>query len=408
MRLAHRPGAHLTYCLNVHPGESLADVRRHIETYSLPVRERLGIQEPFGLGLRLAAAAVRDLGEPGARAAFKRFLDERNLYAFTVNGFPYGAFHAGRVKEDVYRPDWQQAARRDYTLALANLLADLLPDGVSGSISTAPGSFKSWITTAGQVQNITQHLAECVAHLVRLERRTGREIHLGLEPEPGGLLETTTDCIEFFNARWIPQAVPLVRRALGGTVSQAEDQVRRHVGICVDTSHLAVQFEDLSESVQRLQQESIRLSKIQISAGLRVQQGRHDPAALEAFDDAVYLHQVQARAADGEQRGWIDLPDALPSLAQDTGWQEARVHFHVPLYWAGDNRLGSTAESLTDDFFARLQAGCCPHLEIETYTFDVLPPGLKAMGLVESIASEYRWVLDRFGRNGSRAPDPSN
>ncbi len=37
-----------------------------------------------------------------------------------------------------------------------------------------------------------------------------------------------------------------------------------------------------------------------------------------------------------------------------------------------------------------------PHLEIETYTWDVLPAELKASA-VESIAREYEWALGVLG-----------
>ena len=99
----------------------------------------------LGIGLRLSNQAARELAEPPTLLAFQKWLGQHGCYVFTINGFPYGRFHGGRVKEQVFAPDWSTRERLDYTNLLFDLLAQLVPAGVEGSVSTLPGSFKEFI-----------------------------------------------------------------------------------------------------------------------------------------------------------------------------------------------------------------------------------------------------------------------
>lgn len=340
---------HLTYCLNVHPGETwpenLAAIRRH----ALAVKARVAPRQSFGLGLRLSNAATRTLAKPEELKRFGEFLSKHDLYAFTVNGFPYGSFHGKPVRERVYRPDWRTEQRLAYTNRIADILAAVLPDGVAGSISTVPGAYKAFLAGKRDVRTMVKNLSRCAQHLAEIHQRTGRLITLGLEPEPDCFLESTDEVIAFFQ-----------------TYMQRE-ALRRHIGICFDTCHLAVQFEDLRASLRRLKAEEVMISKVQISSALACD----DPAQLSRFDDAVYLHQ-QRRSAG-----------------------ETRSHFHVPLYWKGSGVLRSTADQLTAPFFADA-AKRCRHFEIETYTFNVLPAALRRGGVDASIAREFAFVRRRL------------
>jgi len=395
MFLRDEPPVHLTYCLNVHPGETWAENLAAIAENAVAVRERvLPGAERFGLGLRLSNLAARDLSQPETRAAFKQFLAERNFYVFTVNGFPFGQFHGSRVKEKVYAPDWRAPERAAYTKLLADILADLLPEGMTGSISTVPGSWKPWITSAEDVERMTRHFMEGVMHCAEIFQNTGREIHLGLEPEPGCFLETTEETIRFFNDELFEKGHEYVHARMSCSDQGARDLIRRHLGVCFDTCHVAMQFEEPAESLARLEREGIRISKVQLSAALRAL-GPAAARALEPWCEPVYLHQVKARRSGSDALlAWNDLPVALPELPGDL--EEARVHFHVPLFWENFHALSSTAPLLTDEFFTRLASGAVPHLEIETYTWDVLPAALRTGGVAESIAHEYEWTLARF------------
>ena len=378
MQVRDDPPVHLTYCLNVHPGESWAESFSAIREYALGVRDRVARDEPFGLGLRLSARAAGQLGQADALREFKAFLDAEGLYVFTINGFPYGRFHATAVKEDVYRPDWRSPARRDYTIRLAHVLAELLPDGVAGSISTVPVSYKPWIKSEVDLTRAIDMLTGAAGHLAGIRKRTGKDIRLALEPEPDCYLESSDEAIAFFT---------------GPLRDRVDDAARRQIGLCFDTAHMAVEFEDPAESISRLQAADVRIGKIHLSAAIRLEPTPEALARLESFAEGVYLHQVKARRTSGEIRSFADLPEALAAEPED--WDEWRVHFHVPLFFESDGLLSSTADLLTGEFAETIAGGATDHLEIETYTFDVLPDDLRPTDVTESIAREYEWVLEK-------------
>lgn len=397
MIVQQRPPLHLTYCLNIHPGESWAENLAALEQKTVAVKQRVAPDTWFGAGLRIAAQAAEELtADPEARAAALDLFAANQVYPFSINGFPYGRFHAGPVKENVYAPDWRTPERLHYTLQLADLLAGWLPDEVDGSISTVPCSFKSWITSPADVRALAENLAAAVAYLVAVRDDTGREVHLGLEPEPDCYLETTAETIAFFKDVLFTAATAEVARILKCYRSDAEAMVRRHLGVCFDTCHVALQYENPTDSLRAYRAEGIRISKVQLSAALRTPSNAESWAALRPFAEPVYLHQVKGRAASGDRSSWTDLPAALDALPGGPDLEELRVHFHVPLFFTNAGPLYSTADSLTPDFFHELRSGICPHLEIETYTFDVLPPEVRPGDVVESIAREYAWVLERI------------
>ena len=387
---------HLTYCLNVHAGEMWAENLEAIERHALVVRDRVCPGNPFGLGLRLSAQAARELSAPDLCNSFKMFLAEQGLYVFTVNAFPYGRFHGGRVKERVYQPDWSTAARRDYTNHVADILSALLPEGVDGSISTVPGAFKLLVRDEKDQQVMAEKMMDCVAHLAQIHRDIGREIHLGLEPEPACFLETTDEFLSFFNDVLLGHGRDYLIDLSGEDKDTAEQWIRRHLGVCLDTCHAALQFEDPAECIDRYAAAGVRLSKVQLSAALEVSNTESARMALRAFDEPVYLHQVRARCVDDKLLRWKDLPDALAALPRQPMAETVRVHYHVPLFWSGDAPLDTTAAGLSDAFWKKLQQGACSHLEIETYTLGVLPDTLKEGSVDDSIAREFRWVMEKM------------
>jgi sugar phosphate isomerase/epimerase len=399
MIISRDPRIDLTYCLNVHPGQSWADQRGAIETCSLRIKREVSPEAPFGLGLRISDAASRELESEELRREAAIFFRQNNCYAFSINGFPYGSFHGGAVKEKVYLPDWQNDKRRDYTCRLARLLAEWLPEGSSGSISTLPGSYKSWINRESEITTMVHNLLETVLVLDEIRTATGREIHLGLEPEPDCYFETTSETIAFFEDHLFPEGIDLLRRRTGRSRAEAEATVRRHVGVCFDTCHLALQFEDLADSWRRFAGAGLRISKVQLSNALEVRAVPEEWSKLKPFVEPVYLHQVKARRQGrGGVTGWPDLPAALMSLPKASAELDVlRVHFHVPLFFQGGGGLGTTGHCLTPEFFRLLQRGSCPHLEIETYTYNVLPKEIRPSTLEESVIREYQWVLEKLG-----------
>jgi hypothetical protein len=382
---------HLTYCLNIHAGETWAQHLQAIRGPACQVRDLLGCQEPFGLGLRLGARAAAELDHPAALREAAEALASEQLYAFTINGFPYGAFHGTRVKENVYAPDWTRPERVEYTLRLARILAALLPAGVPGSISTVPGTYRAWLKP-GDLERIVENLVIVVAALFRLEAQTGRHICLALEPEPDCLWDRVSQLVAAFTGDLLRQAVPALTQALGCRPTQAEAGLRRHLGVCLDTCHQSVLLENPGDAFDDLQRNGIAVPKIQVSAAPIF---ATSPAGLErarSFIDPCYLHQSCLLGADGTQRRFPDLPEAIDAAAALADPGELRTHFHIPLCVASGPGFRSTRDDLDDRFWRQVATGHAPHLEVETYTFAVLPPELRSMPVAENIAAELTWV----------------
>ena len=380
MKLSH--GLHLAYCTNVHRGESWPETLHALDHHVLPLRQRVCPGKPFAIGLRLGDAASRDLSDPAALLAFQRWLDRNQCYIFTINGFPFGAFHGTRVKERVYAPDWTDPARLEYTMRLFDLLGRLVPEGVQGSVSTVPVSFKEFLQGERAERRARENLWRCVEHIERVSRQTGRTLHLGLEPEPLCVLETTAETAAFFER---------MRADRPGDLRLDE-----HLGVTYDTCHLAVEFESPAEAIGRLRQHGIRISKLHLSSALSARPVPEVRAALAAFADPVYLHQVVSRSPDGALRRFKDLDEALadPGTGGPEPAPEWRVHFHVPLHSGPTPLFGRTTDHLLGVLSILQQnPGLCSHLEMETYTWEVLPPELKNRSVTEQIAAEYAWTL---------------
>ncbi|HEY2908657.1 MAG TPA: metabolite traffic protein EboE, partial [Gemmataceae bacterium] len=311
----------LGYCTNVHPGQPVAAVLAGLDRYAVPVMQAIG--RPLAAGLWLARPVVDELlAVPQGVAEFAAALADRRLTCHTLNAFPYGDFHANRVKENVYLPDWLQAERLTYTCECAALLAALLPDGADGSISTLPLGFKPFEHPAGFLEACIRNLIACAAWLDRVRSETGRTIRLAIEPEPFCLLETTPETIAFFEKLWKAAGVD-------------ENRVREHIGVCYDVCHQAVEFEDAAEAVQSLDRAGIRINKVQISCAVQLDNpgdNRDGLAALRRYAEPRYLHQTFAKKADGTVLKAGDLTDSLldspGELADAECW---RVHFHVPV-----------------------------------------------------------------------------
>jgi hypothetical protein len=395
MKLEGAPGlGQLTYCTNIHKGETWPDTLAAMERHVPEIRAAVAADQPFGIGLRLSAAAAHELSAPDALMGFKSFLAEHDCYVFTINGFPYGDFHGVRVKENVYAPDWGDPARLDYSNVLADILAELLPEGMSGSISTVPGSFAPWAN--GRVGEIAHAILRHVAHLVALERRTGKSIALALEPEPCCMLETIDEAVAFFSEHlYAPGAVEQLAELTGLDLSAATAALHRHLGLCYDVCHAAIEFEDPRGSVAQLRDAGIPIIKLQLSSALRFAEVGTDTAQLlRPFAEPTYLHQVVGRQ-DGALRKWLDLPAALDDIdtAQRSEW---RVHFHVPVFLADMGAFGTTQAFLRDILALHREQPISEHLEVETYTWDVLPPQYRAQSMSQAIARELNWVKDQL------------
>ena len=380
MKLSH--GLHLDYCTNIHRGETWDQTFAALERYTLAVRERVAPGKPFAIGLRLGDAASLELSQPATLLSFQRWLERHQCYVFTINGFPFGQFHGARVKEQVYLPDWTSPARLAYTNRLFDLLGRLVPAGVEGSVSTLPIGFKELVPDKRQERAARENLWRCLEHIERVSRATGRQLHLGLEPEPLCCLETTSEVAAFFER---------MRADRPGDL-----RLDAHLGVTYDTCHLAIEFESPAEAIGRLRQHGVRISKIHLSSALRAHASPEARTALWGFTDEVYLHQVVSRSADGHLARFKDLEEALdaPQMLAVQPAPEWRVHFHIPLHAQPAPGFSTTADHLLGVLDQlQQQPQLCSHLEMETYTWEVLPPALKNRSVVDQLAAEYDWTL---------------
>ena len=387
---------HLTYCSNIHAGETWPEVDRALRAALPSIRQTLAADGPFAIGLRLSARAAEALEQPSALAAFRAFLTEGDYYVPTINGFPYGAFHGQRVKEQVYLPNWRDPARVAYTNRLATLLAAMLGDADGeGSVSTVPGAFKGHLSSVDDARAIAGGMLEHAAHLVRLREQTGKTIALAVEPEPACFIETTAEAVDFFT-RFLFDETFVTAFARQAGCRLTVDDVRRHVGVCFDACHMAVEFEDPAAALASLDAAGISVPKFQISSALRVSDaavGSPGRAALARFAEDTYLHQV-VQCAHGHLDRFTDLPEALAG-GGDTG-REWRVHFHVPIFLATMGDLDTTQSYLASviALIKRRPAATC--LEVETYTWDVLPAEYRNLDMNAAIARELAWARARL------------
>ncbi len=397
------------YCTNVHAGSDLNEVLKNLQAHSVQVKQKTNPDSPLGIGLWLSSTASRELEDESNRERFRTWLHSAGLFPFTINGFPFGDFHQDIVKHAVYRPTWADPRRMDYTIRLAKLLDDLLPAGAAGSISTLPlgwpanpdrvrrvRSTEKTDSSPNRVENFrqtdqsllessAQHLVQVARQLDKILESSGREIVVAIEPEPGCLLDTCEDIVQFFE-----------QYLLCGDRRQSE-QVRRHLGVCHDVCHSAVMFEPQSVAMNAYADAGIRVGKIQVSSAVEVDFDALDPSdrepaflELQRFAEPRYLHQTCIRAAD-EVTFHEDLSLAVEA-ANGRPKGTWRVHFHVPIHVESFGLIGTTQREIKNCLNS-IVPGERPvqHFEVETYAWNVLPEELWTGSLSDGIAAELNW-----------------
>ena len=399
MRLNISREEHLTYCTNIHPAETWSEVRKNFENYVLLVKRRLLPRNPFGVGLRLSAVAADELTSKETLQEFKTFLSDHDLYIFTINGFPYGKFHGGLVKEKVYLPDWRDKERLRYTNVLANLLAELLPSHLSlnGSISTVPGAFKPEIRSAAEIDQMAFLFVDAAMHLIELKAKSGKTIALALEPEPCCFLETVEETVSFFqNYLFSASSIQRVARHTGLSRSEAEAALRSHLGVCLDLCHAAVEYEDSRACIEDLRRAEIGIFKMQISAGLQIPSMTREKAkSLHQLEDHVYLHQVIERIGP-RTVSYTDLDEAMTAFEDNDEDREWRIHFHVPIFRAELGEFHTTQDFISNVLNMHRIHPISSHLEVETYTWSVIPQAYQSEDVVNDICRELDWVQSQL------------
>ncbi|MBL4675376.1 MAG: metabolite traffic protein EboE [Mucilaginibacter sp.] len=394
------PAGHLTYCTNIHPGESWADHFGALKQNFPQIKQALSPGAPMGIGLRLSNQASLEILHGDNLQQFREWLTETGAYVFTMNGFPYGGFHHVRVKDQVHAPDWTTSHRLEYTLRIFRILSALLPAGTDGGISTSPLSYKPWFETADDLQQAkeaaTRNILQVAEELHVLKQQTGLNMHLDVEPEPDGILESGREFIDWYRDVLIPLGIKHFAQKFGFTPADAERIIKQHITLCYDVCHFAIGYEPHQQIIDELAEKGILTGKIQISAALKAQFTPENTSgireAFAGFDEPTYLHQVIARRADGELLRYPDLDKALASKDEAEEW---RAHFHVPVFVADFGLLQSTRADIETVLDIQQAQSFTDHLEVETYTWTVLPDGLKAP-IDRSIIREMEWVKNRL------------
>lgn len=402
------PFGHVGYCTNIHPGETWTDHFAALQKAVPELKKRYSPDQPFGLGLRLSNIASEELENPENLIAFQYWLADNGLYVFTMNGFPFGGFHHTVVKDQVHTPDWTTEARVEYTKRLFRLLSVLLPvdelgNAIPGGVSTSPLSYRRWFEWEQPAardyifSQTTQNVLDVVMELIRLRKNTDRLMHLDLEPEPDGVIETADEFIAWFTDYLLPMGIEQLSDEFDMTDDEAETALVDHVRLCYDVCHFAVGYERPAEVLQKLKNYGLRVGKIQVSAALKAEFPTDDMDARNAVKDAftrfnepTYLHQVVARMTSGELVRYPDLPNALAAF--DGNHAEWRAHFHVPIFVKEYGVLQSTQDDIDEVLRLLAERPFTNQMEVETYTWDVLPDDLK-LNLVDSIERELNWVL---------------
>lgn len=397
--------SHISYCTNIHGGESWEDHFRELQAYVPLIKENICPNQPFGLGLRLSAQASKEINTPENLDVFKRWLTDNDVYIFTMNGFPYGDFHLKEVKDKVHFPDWTTIERLNYTLNLFAILAQLNAENREAGISTSPLSYRYWFeedTIAWQEMRdaATLNILHVAEHLYLTERDTGIHMHLDIEPEPDGVLEDYVEFIQWYQEELLLTGQDYFMDRFGLDKEQAKTLLNRHICLCYDVCHFALAYAQHAQVMDSLAAVNIKIGKFQISSALQLDLS--DDTAdrlikkeiLKEFDEPIYLHQVIARKNDGDLVKYRDLSHALPHI-DNPQYVEWRSHFHVPIFLANYGKVASTQRDILDVIALHKQYSRTNHIEVETYTWGVLPKSLQAP-IATSISRELQWLLDQI------------
>jgi hypothetical protein len=386
---------HLTYSTLVHPADNWEQLYHSLVTYLPKVKARIAGNKSFGVCIRLSASSAQTLAHGAAeRDKLKKFLADNDMYIYTANAFVYGHFKGAAVKEQVYEPDWRSEERTQYTINVADVLADVCPPGTAPSIQTAPLGFKARVTGPDVVASYTENVLRVVAHLIALEATTGRTVQLALEPEPFCFLETTDETVAYFKDHiFTGQAAERLAKLAHIPVAEAIGALRRHLGIVYDICHQAVEYEDITASLQKLVDAGVPIFKLQEAAALyvpEVTQGAVD--TLKRYAKTIYLTQTLEKR-NGKLNRYLNVDDAIAAFAKDPGGpREWRTHIHVPVFLDDLGQFRTTRFAIEDALRFHKKEPLSRHLEVETYTWDMLPDSLKTGDIVDYVCRELDWV----------------
>ncbi len=389
---------HLTYSTLVHPADNWEQLWASLNTYLPKVKARVAGNKSFGVCIRLAAPTAETLANsPAERDKLKKFLADNDMYIYTANAFVYGHFKGDTVKEQVYEPDWRTEERTQYTINVANVLADVCPRTVTPSIQTAPLGFKPRVTGPDVIAAYTENVLRVVAHLIALEDKTGSTVQLALEPEPFCFLETTDESIAFFRDHlYSGAAVERLAKLARIPITEAIAALRRHLGIVYDICHQAVEYEDITASLQKLVDAGVPVFKLQEAAALYVPEVNQAAVdTLKRYAKTIYLTQTLEKR-DGKITRYLNVDDAIAAYEKNPGPREWRTHIHVPVFLDDLGQFRTTRFAIVEALAFHKKTPLSRQLEIETYTWDMLPDSLKTGDIVDYVSREIEWVRDQL------------
>ena len=362
------------YCTNIHPGESWDEIISSLKENTLNIQKGLTSE----IGLRISARALKEVARKEIND-FKKWLALENLKVCTVNAFPYGNFNKGIVKKDVYLPDWQSEKRVSYTLDTIELMLELDSEV---TISTVPLGWKDSFQQPSSVVNACQNLLKVALRLRDIYDKEGIQILVCLEPEPGCYLENTESVIRFFNDYLFNSKF----------FSQSEIAIlRQFIGICFDVCHFSTMFESAVESYKKISQ-LVDIHKVQVSSGLKFIGSLEDfKKNISSFKDGRYLHQLMIQ--NNDQQFFLSDLENYPLL---DGEAEFRVHYHVPIFLNELEGFQGTNKDIVDLINYFNENKIEQTLEVETYTFEVLPAKYQEQGIRESIRRELKWLINQL------------
>ena len=397
--------SHLTYCTNIHPGESWEEVFGSLKKYCVAIKNKLDPDQAFGIGLRLSKKSASQLLQGKNLVNFKNWLEGHNLYVFTMNGFPYGDFHNVVIKDKVHFPDWTTKERVDYTSDLIKILTYLLPEDIEGGISTSPLSYKLWFNSDKEREQTkiksVNSLINLLVQMIEVKKKTGKLIHSDLEPEPDGMLENTQEVIDFYNLFLLKYGIISLQKQINCSKEEARIHILDHIQICYDVCHFALAYEHPKEVITQLEKEGIKIGKIQISSALKCTKSANislekQQESLRQFEEPTYLHQAVIKTQNGNLEHFSDLKAGINAM-NNSDFEEIRTHFHVPVFMSDFEVLDATQEDIINTLDLWKKNKFSAHLEVETYTWTILPEHLQT-DLTDSIVRELEWVRKQINQ----------
>jgi hypothetical protein len=370
----------LSYCLNAFDfsGDWKMSLNR-VDSIFSKVREKslISSKEMLGLGFWTSSNFLKLMQCDENIGYLQKFLKSRNYFISTVNAFPYGVFHNQPVKDKVYLPNWLNEKRVEFTIKAAVFLQKFLPENGIGSISTLPGAYKLHIKSSDHkiMKQIADNLEKVAESLAYIYEATGKKIRLGVEMEPDCIWETPEEFVGFYN-----------------NYLSAFKYAPEYIGVCYDTCHQELIESTPGAGLRIFLNNDIPIVKIQLSAALEIQNIEFFKN-IKNFDEHVYLHQTRIFNNHGEiSEKFIDIP-CLKTMSEEDAI--LKCHFHLPIFWDEKGKFFASArkELLKTLDFLKKNPNICQDIEIETYTYNVLPDCINNNDITSAVVNEYKWVM---------------